>query len=65
MSKNINKKRDAFVIGETYGMFPKNNMRFEMNYSQTGESWAFFANKSNRTLVHIKFNSDELETSYP
>jgi len=62
--KNINKKRDAHIIGEDYGMFPDNNMKFEMNYSQTAESWAFFANRSNRTVCHIKFNSDELDSPH-
>ena len=58
---NILKKQDAFIIGEDYSMFPKNNMRFEMDYKTQEPSWAFFANKSNRTQIHIRFNSLALE----
>jgi len=46
-------------------MFPDNNMKFEMEYSQTEESWGFFANKSNRCQIHIKFDSDAVGENSP
>lgn len=59
--KKILKQRDAFIIGEKYSMFPRSDIRFEMEYSDTADSWAFFANHSNRVKIHIRFNSDDLD----
>lgn len=53
---NVYKKQQAHVIGEDYGMFPDNDMRFEITNTPDEHSWGFFANKSNRTVCHIKFN---------
>lgn len=61
MKKNIIKDRDAYIIGEKYSMFPGEDMRFEMEYSITADSWAFFCNKSNRNKIHVRFNSDNLD----
>ena len=58
MASNILKKQAAYVIGEMYGMFPKNKMRFEMEIDNEGDDWGFFANKSNRTVCHIKFEKN-------
>lgn len=62
MSHNFVKKRSAHILGETYGLFPLDNIRFEMEDNKTGNDWGFFANKSNRTLIHIKFKSELLES---
>lgn len=61
MANNFLKKRDAFTIAKTYGFFPTTKMRFEMERNVSADDWGFFANKSNRILIHIKFESNNLE----
>lgn len=63
--KNIKKKKDAFTIGETYGMFPDEGMRFESSQDTSGNVFAFFANTSNRNQIHIKFDSETVQKNWP
>lgn len=60
MADNFLKKRDAYGIGHVYGFFPFDNIRFEEERDVTSESWGFFANRSNRTCIHIKFDTNQL-----
>lgn len=64
MALNFLKKRDAFIIADHYGFFPHNNMRFEEERDLDTYSWGFFANKSNRTQIHIKFDSNLLDQKF-
>lgn len=55
MATNFLEKQAAYVIGEMYHFFPDNKMRFEMKLKPAAPDWGFFANGSNRTVCHIKF----------
>ena len=60
VNPNILQQRDAFGIGDIYGFFPTGDVKFEMTYTTTDFSYAFFANPSNRIKVDVSFASDEL-----
>lgn len=64
MSHNFIKKKNADIIGNKYGFLKGDDIRFEMEEPAIDRSWGFFANKSNRTLVHIKFNPLELDQDF-
>jgi len=52
---------DAHEIGEVMAMFPDNSMKYEIVKASNRQAWGFFANKSNRCQIHIKYNAPELE----
>lgn len=59
--KTIRERRLAHIIGTTYGFFPKSNIKTEQTILPDGINWGFFANRSNRTVILMKFNADEVE----
>lgn len=64
MSLNLIKKVEASTIGHTYGFFPHDDIRFEMEFPEANKHWGFFANKSNRTQIHIKYDPQKLEHDF-
>ncbi len=58
---NLKIKRDIFVIGEQYAMFPINSMRAEVTYPEQPAAWGFFANRSNRSVILIKYEPQNLD----
>ncbi len=56
----IEEKIDGNAIGNKYGMFPDNDIRFETTDLEHEFRFGFFANRSNRSVILIKYIASEL-----
>jgi len=57
----LTQKRNAYIIGQKYGMFPFDKCKFETTDIDDTEAFSFFANRSNRTQLLIKFDKTTID----
>ena len=58
---NIAKDRDAFVLAQKYGLYPEENLKYEMTFSVYEPSWTVLANHSRDCRILVKFNAVDLD----
>jgi len=60
MVNDINHQRDAYAISNIHNFIPQTDVKFEINQFPDDINFLFFANATQETKIHIRYNSDDL-----
>ena len=54
----------TYVLGQEYGLFPIDNLKFEMTIPEYDPAWSFSFSYPDNVDIHVKFDSIEVYESH-